>query len=253
MKIEPSFPDHWKTELLVKRCGAEAVLCILRLWGAAQIDRKWTDLDLSPKRLAMKTKWFGDENHLWDVLTDESAPWLDRQENGLWAIHGFEEHHKQIIHLWQVGKTGGRPKKEKTEAPIVAKQTPKDNSLSLSLSLSPFENQMVSKCENDGTDFANGNDMQKRMDAVNALSPKWAKFKRWNYDEQQALSEVAANIDALDVDDLDLLRQFYSRETVDDKFFRPMGRAAFLRNLASVLDNARKWAGPGRKSKLMKA
>ena len=111
MKLEPGFISHWKTELLIDRLGAEGLTVILRLWGNAQIRREWKGLQFTPKRLAMETKWKADENHLFSVLTDPDAPWLDLDEDGTYSIHGFEDHQKQVIHLWSAGGKGGRPKK----------------------------------------------------------------------------------------------------------------------------------------------
>ena len=111
MRLDPGFLNHWKTELLIDRLGADGVLAVLRLWGNAQIRRQWKGLQMTPKRLAMETKWKGDENHLFSTLTDTDAPWLDLAEDGTYSIHGFETHQKQVIHLWEAGPKGGRPKK----------------------------------------------------------------------------------------------------------------------------------------------
>lgn len=111
MKLEPGFITHWKTERLIDQLGAEGLAAILRLWGNAQIRREWKGLHFTPKRLAMETKWKGDENHLFSVLTDSDAPWLDLEDDGTFSIHDFEDHQKQVIHLWSAGGKGGRPKK----------------------------------------------------------------------------------------------------------------------------------------------
>jgi hypothetical protein len=109
MKIEPSFPDHWKTRRLQAACGAEAVVGLIRLWGQAKIKRQFSGLELTPKRLAAVMAYPGDEKRLWEAMTDEEAPWLDRDEGGTWTLHGFEEHQRQIIAMWTNGKRGGRP------------------------------------------------------------------------------------------------------------------------------------------------
>lgn len=111
MKLDPGFLNHWKTERLIDQLGDAGVVAVLRLWGNAQIRRQWSGLALTPRRLAMETKWKADANHLWEVLTDPDSPWLDREEGGTWAIHGFDEHQSQIIHLWGISQKGGRPKK----------------------------------------------------------------------------------------------------------------------------------------------
>ena len=112
MKLDPGFINHWKTQHLLDELGGNGLVALLRLWGQAQIKREWKGLRLTPKRLAMETKWKADENHLFSVLTNPDAPWLDKNEDGTYDIHGFEEHQKQVIHLWKQGEKGGRPKKD---------------------------------------------------------------------------------------------------------------------------------------------
>lgn len=112
MKIDPGFINHWKTERLIAELGAEGVVAVLRLWGNAQIKRQWKGLELTPRRLALETKWKTNEEHLFSVLTDPDAPWLDLADDGTYSIHGFEEHQKQVIHLWTSASKAGKPKRE---------------------------------------------------------------------------------------------------------------------------------------------
>lgn len=146
MKLDPGFITHWKTERLVDQLGPEAIVVILKIWSRAQIKREWKGLEITSKRLALETKWKGDADHLFRVLTDEDAPWLDLEEDGTYSIHDFEDHQRQVIHLWAAGAKGGRPRKEKSPAP------PKeiDTSSSLSSSSSP-------RCFSNGS--SNGNHM----------------------------------------------------------------------------------------------
>lgn len=136
MKLDPGFVNHWKTERLMDQLGAEAVVAILRLWGSAQIRRTFSGLQFTPKRLAMETKWKGDEDQLFAVLTDPDAPWLDRELDGTFTIHGFSEHQHQVVKLWENGKKGGRPKK-------VIPKTSTSSSSSSSPICEPNGNQMV--------------------------------------------------------------------------------------------------------------
>jgi len=139
MKIDPGFINHWKTQHLLDELGGDGLVALLRLWGQAQIKREWKGLTLTPKRLAMETKWKADENHLFSVLTNPDAPWLDKNEDGTYDIHGFEEHQKQVIHLWNQGGKGGRPKKES-----ISKDNNKEDTYSSSYPISePNENHMV--------------------------------------------------------------------------------------------------------------
>jgi hypothetical protein len=118
MKLEATFPDHWKTKRLVRACGAEAVVGLLRLWGHAQTRREFTGLTLNPVKLAGMMDYSGDEKALWDAMTDPQAPWLDEEPEGTWAIHGFAEHNRQLIHLWGASVKGGRPPKDNTDNTI---------------------------------------------------------------------------------------------------------------------------------------
>lgn len=139
MKIDPGFITHWKTERLLDQLGGDGLVVLFRLWGQAQIKRQWKSLQLTPKRLAMETKWKGDENHLFTILTDPEAPWLDKNEDGTFDIHGFEDHQKQVIHLWSQGGKGGRPKKKDD-----LNSNNKEDTYSSSYPISePNENHMV--------------------------------------------------------------------------------------------------------------
>ena len=107
MKVDPGFPNHWKTRQLYNTLGAEAILALLCLWGRAQISREWQRLELTPKKLKAICAFPGDERELWDALTDRDCPWIDQDEAGTFSIHGFEEHQAQVIALWKNGQKGG--------------------------------------------------------------------------------------------------------------------------------------------------
>jgi hypothetical protein len=144
VKIEPSFCDHWKTKRLHRVCGAEAVLGLLRLWGQAKIKRQYTGLVLNPTKLAAVMEYPGDEDALWRVMTDETAPWLDKEPEGTWALHGYAEHQAQIIRLWDIGRKGGRPTKAATPSPAPPSlNTSSSSSSSSSPICKPNENHMV--------------------------------------------------------------------------------------------------------------
>ena len=114
MKLDANFITHWKTERLLEACGPTAVLGLLRLWGDAQNKRQWRGLTLNPRKLAAIMRHDGDADALWAAMTDKDAPWLDEESDGTWAIHGFDEHNRQLLHLWDAGRKGGRPTKDNT-------------------------------------------------------------------------------------------------------------------------------------------
>lgn len=140
MKLDPGFLNHWKTERLMDHLGADGVVAVLRLWGSAQIRRVYSGLHFTPKRLAMETKWRGDADLLFAVLTDPDAPWLDREDDGTFTIHGFAEHQHQVVKLWENGRKGGRPKN-------VSRKTSTSPSSSSFPICEPIENHMVLNCE----------------------------------------------------------------------------------------------------------
>ena len=77
MIVQPDFPDHWKTDLLVRTTRSEgAVRCLLRFWSHCQNRRKWEFENLNPQMLAAICKWEGDPQTFWDAMT---ATFLDVQ------------------------------------------------------------------------------------------------------------------------------------------------------------------------------
>jgi hypothetical protein len=145
MKLDPGFLNHWKTDRLMEQLGADGVVAVLRLWGAAQIRRKYDGLELTPKRLALETKWRGDHDRLFAVLTDPDAPWLDPEPEGTFTIHGFAEHQHQVVKLWEHGKMGGRPKKVSPTPPSKEEDSSSSTSSSSYPICEPYGNQMVSE------------------------------------------------------------------------------------------------------------
>ena len=112
MKLDPGFASHWKTERLIARCGHSAVVGLLRLWGDCQIQRRWSGLAITPTKLAAMMRYEGDHAALWEAMTDTDAHWLDPEEGGTYAVHDFGHNQKQVIHMWENGRKGGRPRKE---------------------------------------------------------------------------------------------------------------------------------------------
>jgi hypothetical protein len=106
MIIQPDFPDHWKTRLLVRLCGPDAVLCLLRFWAHCQNRKKWVFEEITPAMLASICGWVGDEQKFWDAMTQT---YLDLNGTSVTA-HEWAEINHQLIHNWEVGKKGGRPK-----------------------------------------------------------------------------------------------------------------------------------------------
>ena len=106
MIVQPDFADHWKTRLLVRQCGHEAVLCLIRFWSHCQNRKKWVFEDLTPAVLASICAWSGDEKLFWDAMTQT---FLDA-EGSCVSAHEWAEINHRLIHNWEAGPKGGRPK-----------------------------------------------------------------------------------------------------------------------------------------------
>jgi len=247
MKIDPGFITHWKTERLLDQLGGDGLVVLFRLWGQAQIKREWKGLTLNPKRLAMETKWKGDENHLFSILTDPDAPWLDKNEDGTFDIHGFEDHQKQVIHLWAQGGKGGRPKKDS-----IVKDKNKEDTYSSSSSSSypicqPNGNHMVldvdstkkkktdKKSKTDKVEF--NNETMQRINSWFGRRPetKWTIQEKETFDAIDQPERGEAQLDGME--------QFYlAEETENEKLHRRTTLSTLLNNWLGELDKARAYA-----------
>ena len=245
MRLDPGFLNHWKTELLIDKLGADGVLAVLRLWGNAQIRRQWKGLQITPKRLAMETKWKGDENHLFSVLTDQDAPWLDLADDGTYSIHGFETHQKQVIHLWESGAKGGRPRKVSLDS---SKEENKEEYSSSYPICKANENHMVSAREErepaaaqeiaeTGTTAA---EMEKLQAKLQSVRDEWRL--PLTYAEMQALRANARCLDGLSDDDWRTIRDYlHARIPEGVPAWQPRSRAKFLGSVSDVYGYAVEW------------
>ena len=252
MKLDPGFISHWKTELLIADLGAEGVIAILRLWGNAQIKRQYSGLVLTPRRLAMETKWKGDENHLFSVLTDPDAPWLDQDDDGTFSIHGFNEHQNQIVKLWTLNPNGRGGK-------VSPKPSSKDTSSSSSSSsypnCQPNGNHMVS--EEQGKEGAalpevvpTGRkfpDHEAIKAKIRGLKPEWARPVHWGASELHHLHSALGQFEELTDADWELLRRYLSAHIEKGAaFFQPYNREKFVESFSGVFSAALRWEGKRR-------
>ncbi len=112
MIIQPNFPDHWKTDLLVKLAGSEsAIRCLLRFWAHCQNQKQWKFTGLNPERLASICKWEGDPDVFFHAITNTFISVSERFA----AAHQWEQFNASLISNWNNGKKGGRKKKTQRE------------------------------------------------------------------------------------------------------------------------------------------
>ena len=96
MNLQPDFPDHWKTQRLIKRCGYEGVLCLLRLWLQCQQSKSWTFTNRN--HIEAISQWKGDDGVFFDALRE--CMFLEESE-GVFAVHDFEIHNANLIKNWK--------------------------------------------------------------------------------------------------------------------------------------------------------
>jgi hypothetical protein len=228
MKLDPGFPDHWKTRQLYNTLGAEAVLALLRLWGRAQISREWQHLELTPKKLKAICAFPGDEGELWNALTDRDCPWIDQDEAGTFSIHGFEQHQAQVIALWKNGQKGGRPAKSKKENPLTHPLTPHD--FHPVESFKPNGNQMVLLNEAENNHSAENTLLMIRLGKFFNRRPT----TRWSPAEQKSLKKLAP----IDPEDIELLERYYLEQIAQDDDYRRRDLETLLNNWTKEIDRA---------------
>jgi hypothetical protein len=120
MILEPSFLDHWKVQLLVRRTGEPtAPFVLLRLWGHCQVTRK-SRLAVSAEGLACICKWEGNPDVLVSLLLE--LRFLE-QENGVYVVHEFDQHNAKLVSNWNNGSKGGRPSKRKPKLDFAETRT----------------------------------------------------------------------------------------------------------------------------------
>ncbi len=112
MIVDPDFPDHWKTRMLVELLGGDEVapLYLIRLWAHCQNRRASTFGNLPPLALKALCRYPGHANKLESGLT--SSGFVRREGQDL-VIVGWDEYNASLVANWENGKRGGRPPKPK--------------------------------------------------------------------------------------------------------------------------------------------
>lgn len=110
MIVDPDFPDHWKTRMLVDLLeGDEAApVYLLRLWAHCQIRRASSFSKLPPSALKAICRYGGCPNELESALV--ASGYVLREGTDL-VVCNWERYNAALIANWNNGKKGGRPKK----------------------------------------------------------------------------------------------------------------------------------------------
>lgn len=116
MIVDPDFPDHWKTRLLVDSLDSDeaAPMYVIRIWAHCQHRRTSTFPNLTPAALKALCRYPGHPNKLESSLT---ASGFVRREDGVLIVHEWEQYNASLIANWENGKKGGRPPRTEKKEP----------------------------------------------------------------------------------------------------------------------------------------
>ena len=109
MIVDPDFPDHWKTRMLVDALDGDeaAPVYLLRLWAHCQNRRTAAFENLPQAALKALCRFPGHPNKLESSL---AASGFVRREDQILIVVGWEEYNASLIANWSNGRKGGRPK-----------------------------------------------------------------------------------------------------------------------------------------------
>jgi len=97
LRIKFTFPDHWKTDVMVSRLGEESVRCLLRLWGyAAEYRPKGKLTQMSNVAIAKAAHWPGEPDEFIAGLLESG--YLKKHKNGLLVLNDWKEHQPYLYY-----------------------------------------------------------------------------------------------------------------------------------------------------------
>lgn len=106
MIIEPDFPDHWKTQLLIQLTGDPAApLMMIRIWAHCHTRKAWKFSDLSARALAAICRWSGEPAKLRAALLESG--FLTEEPDGqiTWLVaHDFDVVNATLVRNWVNGQ-----------------------------------------------------------------------------------------------------------------------------------------------------
>lgn len=117
MIVEPDFPDHWKTRLLIDSLDGDeaAPLYVIRLWAHCQQRKTNIFQTLTPSALKALCRYPGHPNKLESCLV--SSGFVRRESDGCLIVHEWDKYNASLIASWNNGKMGGRPPRQRRENP----------------------------------------------------------------------------------------------------------------------------------------
>ena len=89
IRLSVNFFNHIKTLKLERQCGKEGVLCLLKLWVWAAVNRPSGDLSgYSLDDLELFSGWKGESGCFGEAL--QELRWIEGKRNSF-RLHGWEE------------------------------------------------------------------------------------------------------------------------------------------------------------------
>lgn len=250
MIVDPDFPDHWKTRMLVDALGGDeaAPVYLLRLWGHCQ-NRKTASFDSLPSAaLKALCRFPGHANKLESSLA--SSGFIRRDDQVLTVI-GWENYNASLIANWTNGKAGGRPRGKKAGTPDAPKKPMGSPSVTHGEPIRVDERRREREraLAPEGSGFSEimptgvANDFGALTKRINSLHPSWAKRPALSHMEQRDLVANAKPFFALEEADWELLKMFFRVVIPEDwgKFWRPDSRGKFIQDINDVLGHADRW------------
>lgn len=260
MIVEPDFPDHWKTQLLIQLTGSPAApLMVIRLWAHCQQRKAWEFQDMSDAALAAVCRWQGEPALARKHLTD--AGFIDRaSEPGVVIVHQWDEVNATLVRNWINGPKGGRPKtqREPSENPTGTDKIEKidkrrEDGLDREDRDTPqppaggAAKSRAKKAKSGLVPDTQPEPLRGRMLALNRLAVANRRpTSKWDADEVEALK--ASGLLELDGEDfagdLDAMARFYAARIpreMEVQFARRTGLLTLLRHWSGELDKARRW------------
>lgn len=122
MIVDPDFPDHWKTRLLVDSLEGDqaAPIYVIRLWAHCQNRRTSIFQNLTAAALKALCRYPGHPNKLESGLL---ASGFVRRDGEDLIVHEWEQYNASLFANWSNGKKGGRPRSTEKKKP---KENPRE-------------------------------------------------------------------------------------------------------------------------------
>jgi hypothetical protein len=116
MIVEPDFPDHWKTKLLVQLTDdAAAPMMLIRLWCHCHARKMCRFEDLTDEALAAICQWKNKPSAWRDALI--KSGFLVSEEDGTLYVHDWDIINAKLVANWKNGKETKRRREGATSKP----------------------------------------------------------------------------------------------------------------------------------------